>query len=50
MYTSSAIYECMREMNDVFVLEACDWPWNPIEACKPKWNLGNDRYARIGAM
>lgn len=50
MYTISAIYECMCEMNDVFVLKAYDWPWNLIEACKPKWSLGNGRYAQIGAM
>lgn len=50
MYTVSAVYECMCEMNDVFVFKAYDWPWNLIEACQPKWSLGNDRYARIGAM
>lgn len=26
MYNPSAIYECMRETNGVFVLKACDWP------------------------
>lgn len=50
MNNPSAIYECMRETNGVFVLKACDWPWNLIEPCKPKLSRNNDRYAQIGAM